>query len=496
MKTPWPLPLLCAALLTLAASTAQADVTVTPAAGESFRVNGPVVLPAVPGAGQQAQALCIGAGGQLGPCAASPGGGVTAGTGVSVNNGVVSIAPGYQLPQSCTGSQAIQWSGSAWVCVSPVSTGNLPVCSKGEVLRFGDAGLECGATPHLTTDITHGSFYAREVSAALGSDGLPVISAYAYNSSGTGRLLVRKCLVSSCFTTTGYYLYHTADVGRRSSIAVPPDGLPLIAYRNATDNSMEVVRCMTQLCDNFLPVQTLESNVGDGYTAIAIGADGLPRITYYDGVAARLRFARCTTADCSAKVIATVASGPAVGFFHSMALPADGLPIISYSDAPTGDLKTAKCNNANCTAPTLTTLDSAGAVGAYNSIAIGRDGLPVIAYRDSNHASLKVAHCNDQVCSSATLTTVDTDTNTALYPSIFIGANGPVISYNRQYSLKVANCHNDACTSATLNTLGVRSDDTTALLIGPDGLPVVAYHDPGTEGYRIIQCSSATCRQP
>ena len=498
MKSPL-FTLLGAALLTLAASAALADVTVTPAAGESFRVNGPVVLPAVPGAGTQAQAVCISAQGQLGPCSAGGGGTYTAGTGLAVSpGGQFSIAPGYQLPQGCTSSQAIQWNGSAWVCVSPASTGSLPACQLGEVLRFGTGGLECGATPHLTTPVTVGGDFTEDapyISAILSDNGLPIISAYFRDGAGTGRLIVRTCMVPNCSTYVGYYLAHAADVGRRNSMALLPGGLPVISYRNTSDNSVEVVRCANPYCTLFHAIQTVESNVGDGPTSIAIGADGMPRVAYYDSVTGRLRFARCTDEQCGGKVIATVASGAGVGTYHGVAVPADGLPVISYNDA--GDLKAAKCNNANCTAPTVTTVDAAGTAGLYNRIAISRDGLPVIAYADGTNTTLKVAHCTDQACGSATLTTVDSGTSLGLQTGLFIGPSGPVISHNApQSGLRVVTCHDDACTSATANDLGVRSSNQTAIVVGNDGLPVVAYSIVGTEGYHITQCSSATCRQP
>ncbi|MEO8752996.1 MAG: hypothetical protein ABI624_09985, partial [Casimicrobiaceae bacterium] len=103
---------LCGAIAATAAfSVTAADVTVQPTGGNGFVVkdstgatdrlrvqdNGQVSLPAVPGAATQAQNLCIGATGVLGPCTASSSYG--AGTGMSLSASTFSIAPTFQLPQ-------------------------------------------------------------------------------------------------------------------------------------------------------------------------------------------------------------------------------------------------------------------------------------------------------------------------------------------------------------------------------------------------------------
>jgi hypothetical protein len=48
--------------------------------------------------------------------------GVTAGTGLTgggrSGNVSLAVAPGYQLPQSCSSSQLVQWTGTAWGCVA------------------------------------------------------------------------------------------------------------------------------------------------------------------------------------------------------------------------------------------------------------------------------------------------------------------------------------------------------------------------------------------
>ena len=492
----------------LAGGEALADVTITPAPGEAVRINGPVALPAVPGAASQAQAVCISAAGQLGPCGAGGGGSYTAGTGLVVTpGGQFSIAPGYQLPQGCGSTQVLQWNGAAWTCATPAPAPGLPACRQGEVLRFGAGGLECGATPHITTTVTVAfgdDALGSQHAGTMGTDGLPLFVYFLRIDNNNGRLARFKCANRAC--STGLHSINTsvsAITGVAPSVAMPADGRAVISHRDSTNGDVLVSRCDNPNCTN-IHHQVLDSNVGGGVgeTAIAIGADGLPVVSYFHGNNQQLRFARCTDADCSAKIIATVDSGANTGVYNSIAMPADGLPVISYYSGDNADLKLAKCNNANCTAPTLRTLDTTGTVGLNSRIAIGQDGLPVIAYYDNTNSALKLAHCHSADCASATLTTVDNTGSVGTYLSLAIGASGPVISYidssAGKWDVKLAYCHNADCSSAALRVVdgAGQIDGYTALVIGTDGLPVVAYREVNTPAFRITQCSSTTCREP
>ena len=496
----------------LAGGEALADVVITPAPGEAVRINGQVVLPAVPGATQQPQAVCISAAGQLGPCGASGNGGAyTAGTGLVLSpTGEFSIAPGYQLPQGCTSSQAIQWNGSAWVCVSPTGTGSLPACQMGEVLRFGAGGIECGAMPHGVAQVPgllpQGMSDASYPAIAIGSDGLPVIAYHAYyDSQGRGELHLYKCADRACTSGRNHTLDFDSggNVGTYNSIAIGADGLPVIAYRDNARHGLRVLKCGTVECSNATVTARTTVDAGNlGFHAgIAIDGDSMPVISYYNSSTEDLKLARCITPDCAGgTVITTLDSAGTVGSFSAIAVPADGLPIVSYFDASNGDLKIAKCNNANCTAPTLRTIDDAGTAGQYSRIAIGHDGLPVIAYQEGQGSDLAVIHCHDPSCAGTTRTIVDAEGNSGTQIGLAIGTSGPLISYKNTSLnlLKVAACHNAACTSATVSAVAAPfvGTTTTAVAVGTDGLPVITYH-PGPGGpLKAVQCSTATCRKP
>lgn len=171
------------------------DVTVQPAAGSGFVVkdaggatdrfrvqeNGQISVPGIATAAAQTQALCTGASGQLGPCTASSGGTTySAGTGLGLAGATFSVAPTYQLPQSCASNQIPQWNGSAWACAT------LPSSGTSFTLPYLATQSYSGALFYLTnTDTTAGA------SAIVGS-----------TSNGIG---VRGTATGASGTSTGVY---------------------------------------------------------------------------------------------------------------------------------------------------------------------------------------------------------------------------------------------------------------------------------------------------
>jgi len=284
------------------------------------------------------------------------------------------------------------------------------------------------------------------------------------------------------------------------SIAIGTDGLPVISYLDSRNDALKVVHCGNTACSSGNTVTTVDRDFPpiEQSTSITIGADGLPVIAY--GVAV-LKVAHCGNAECtSGNVVTAVGGADTDGQGISIRIGADGLPVVSYYDG--GDLKGAHCGNVACSAGnTLTTVDSAGDVGQYNSLAIGADGLPVISYYDGTYfgvGDLKVAHCGNAVCTSGNMvTTVDSGPWMGGSTSLAIGPDGlPVISYGDPgYSaLKVAHCGNIDCTSGnTLTTVDPEGDARdTSITIGMDGLPVISYCDLYS-ALKVAHCGDAAC---
>jgi hypothetical protein len=182
-------------------------------------------------------------------------------------------------------------------------------------------------------------------------DGFPVNS---YFDQTAGALKVAKCGDAAC--SAGNTLTTVDDpantVGEHTAIAVPADGRPVVAYRDATAGQLKVLKCGNAACTagNGINVVDQAFFVGQ-YTSMAIGADGLPIVSYFHTIG-RLKVAKCGDATCgpAGRVVSVVDSpvNTSVGLYTSIAVPADGLPVISYHDLTNGSLKVAKCGNVAC----------------------------------------------------------------------------------------------------------------------------------------------------
>jgi hypothetical protein len=178
--------------------------------------------------------------------------------------------------------------------------------------------------------------------------------------------------------------------------------------------------------------RTVDTTNTTGYfTSIAVGPDGNPIISFRDATAGDLKVAACNNPTCTTATITPIDTTNNTGQYTSITIGTNGNPIISYQDDTNDDLKVAACNNPTCTTATITPIDTTNTTGQYTSITIGTNGNPIISYRDGTGGDLKVAACNNPTCTTATITPIDTTNNTGYYTSITIGTNGnPIISYH------------------------------------------------------------------
>jgi len=98
--------------------------------------SGAVSLPSIPAAPAQSQGLCMGASGQLGPCVGGTGNTYAAGTGLTLSSTTFSVAPTYQLPQTCKANEVAQWNGTAWGCGAASGGVTLPPGNVNDTLRY------------------------------------------------------------------------------------------------------------------------------------------------------------------------------------------------------------------------------------------------------------------------------------------------------------------------------------------------------------------------
>ena len=271
-----------------------------------------------------------------------------------------------------------------------------------KVLKCGDPGCGGPSTITVVDDPPLGGV-GEYSSLAIGADGLPVI---AYYDSGLLSLKVAKCQTAAC---TGPAIFTQVDnpgntVGQYASIAIGTDSLPVISYFDLTAGSLKVAKCGNAACSAGNTLTTVDdpANVVGDHTSIAVPADGRPVIAYRDVTGGDFKIMKCGNAACtSGNVTNVIDNAFFVGQFTSIAIGADGLPVVSYYH-DIGRLKVAKCGDAACTPATnvVSIVDSPlnTSVGRYTSLAVPADGLPIISYHDLSNGALKIAKCGNAAC--------------------------------------------------------------------------------------------------
>jgi hypothetical protein len=145
--------------------------------------------------------------------------------------------------------------------------------------------------------------------------------------------------------------------------------------------------------------------------------------------------------------------------------------------------------------------------GVHSSLTIGVDGLPIIAYRrqfsigETTTGDLEVIHCGNSNCSeNNVITSIDQSQDTGFYPSIVIGADGlPIIAYSDNgKNLKLAKCGEIDCSSGNIVTDidSVSNLWAGSLTIGPSGCPVIAYSADFANARKLLfirECENANC---
>lgn len=302
----------------------------------------------------------------------------------------------------------------------------------------------------------------------------------------------------------------TAATGYYTSIAIGQDGLPIVSYYNdQPQGNLKVAKCGNPTCNLNNEITVLDSigNVGQ-YTSIAIGSDKMPIISYYDVDHTNLKVAKCSNNSCSGdnSIITTYDTSLDVGQYTSSTIGSDGLPVISYYDNTNKDLRVIKCIDLNCSSKTISIVDSQDEVGKFTSIAIGNDNLPIVAYIDEVNHTVKTVKCGNLNCSISNVISTIGSTGTAISNiSLVIGDDGlPLIAYpdNDNGGIKVTKCGNNTCSLGNSTVYALNPDISMnphlpSMKIGKNKLPIMAFYNAaaGSEGLYILVCGNANCSE-
>ncbi|MBI4133885.1 MAG: prepilin-type N-terminal cleavage/methylation domain-containing protein [Candidatus Terrybacteria bacterium] len=123
-------------------------------------------------------------------------------------------------------------------------------------------------------------------------------------------------------------------------------------------------------------------------------------------------------------------------------------------------------------------------------------GFPVVAYYDSTDSALGFVRCGNAACSANNIVSApDSGFNIGNYSAVTVGPDGlPVIAYHGAGDLRILKCGNVACTSGNTITTADPADvpQQTAITIGADSLPIVSYW-MGPSSLKVLKCGNAAC---
>ena len=433
--------------------------------------------------------------------------------------GTINLAATQLLPTTaCANNQIPKWNGAAWICAAETAAGSGTVTG---ILT--GIGLTGGPITTVGTVNIQASY---RLPQSCATDQIIRWNGTAWVCS-TMPVLPAACSVGQLLTlTSGGEIQCTGgptavvrvdsigSVGQVPRVAIGTDGFPVMSYYDRTNATIKLAKCGNASCNGPNSIVTLASTgsslIFQVYSAIAVPADGRPVVTYHDTTNTALMFIRCADAACSGvnTPVTIDNSGYSSGSTSAIAISsADGFPVISYNaqavDAfSPGLLRVYKCNNADCTAGVMTDVDApvGVSVGLQSSIAVPGDGLPVISYFDASDKNLRVAKCSTTSCAgSATVTLFDVAEDSGGATAIAIGADGlPVVAYtggtNLAPTIKVLKCAVAACTSGTVTLVDGTANVASPSMRAPaDGLPVMSYWDLTNSRLKVVKCGNATC---
>jgi hypothetical protein len=318
-----------------------------------------------------------------------------------------------------------------------------------KTIKCGDIGCTTGNT---TSTVESTNDVGKFPSIVVPADGLPFI---AYFDETNDDLRTAKCANAACSTTyTITAIDTTNETGKMPDVAIASDGLPIIVYYENIAADVRVTKCGNASCSSGNTTTAVVTSGSTYSSSIAVPADGRPVIAYFIGGGTDdLGFVKCGNASCSSgNTTSTVYSTGAAGSEPSIAIHYDGFPIISHRTG--GNIAVTKCGNNGCSANNTTTEFSTGDNdGAASQIMIPGDRLPVIAHNDYGGGNLNVFKCTNLNCTTGAEFDVDDSTvSTDTYIGMILDVNDfPIISYfdDSPDDLAVVRCAVDDCTITT-----------------------------------------------
>src|SRR6056297_2063659 len=292
----------------------------------------------------------------------------------------------------------------------------------------------------------------------------------------------------------------------RTSIAVRPDGRPVISYYDSINRDLKLYDCHDSACITGI-ARTLDSggDVGRG-SSVAIRDDGTPIIAYV-GANADLGIFACDNTSCSGLFPGANSLFSTGGVSDlDIAIRNDGRPVISYMDP---DVMVWVCSFAECGSGTPQLIDTQeftpnGPIRGQTAVVIDQNGLPAIGY-GAGAAGASIYQCDTASCGSGQRFPLDTSEISASNVDLAIGPEGErLISHTdgRNDNLELLACAAEGCmltfsgrTFARVTLVGGTVSTRTSIAVRPDGSAVISFIDRLRDRLMVYSCGSANCGQ-
>lgn len=115
------------------------------------------------------------------------------------------------------------------------------------------------------------------VSVTVGADGMPILIYYEYKLYKN--LRIARCTTPTCSGRSIMFVKSTSHTSIGYPLStVGADGQPVIAYRYSRNSSLDVIKCQTALCSAYPTKHWFTRFVSD--SSLAVLPDGTPIVAY------------------------------------------------------------------------------------------------------------------------------------------------------------------------------------------------------------------------
>jgi collagen triple helix repeat protein len=154
--------------------------------------------------------------------------------------------------------------------------------------------VACSSATATTLD--PGTSVAGSTSVTVGADGRGLVG---YFDNGSANLKIAHCSDVACSSATAATVDSASLVGEYASISVGIDGLGVVSYWDHSGaRNLKVAHCVDVACSAATTAVVDSPNDVGSFSSLAIGADGLPLVTYRDVTNNGVRVAHCPNVFC------------------------------------------------------------------------------------------------------------------------------------------------------------------------------------------------------